>query len=92
MDPASRTATRGGQRVALSTREFEILALLLARAGRVVSRSTILDEVWDGDTNLRSNTIDVHVASLRAKVDRPFGRDSIQTVRGAGYRLDPAGG
>ena len=92
VDPVSRWASRGGQPVALSTREFEILALLLARAGRVVSRSTILDEVWDGDTNLRSNTIDVHVASLRAKVDRPFGRDSIQTVRGAGYRLDPAGG
>ncbi len=47
---------------------------------------------WDGDTDLRSNTIDVHVASLRAKIDRPFGRDSIQTVRGVGYRFDPAGG
>ncbi|MCW2778026.1 MAG: transcriptional regulator [Frankiales bacterium] len=92
VDPDSRTASRAGQPLSLSAREFDILALLVSRAGRVVSRFTILDEVWDGDTDLRSNTIDVHVASLRGKVDRPFRRDSIQTVRGAGYRLDPAGG
>ena len=78
--------------VELSAREFDILALLLDRAGRVVSRYTILDEVWDGDTDLRSNTIDVHVAALRGKIDRPFGRASIETVRGVGYRFDPAGG
>lgn len=78
--------------VTLSAREFDILALLLDRAGQVVTRYAILDHVWDGDTDLRSNTIDVLVASLRAKIDRPFGRNSIQTVRGVGYRLDPAGG
>jgi two-component system, OmpR family, response regulator len=92
LDPVSRTVSRDRRPVVLSAREFDILALLLQRAGQVVSRFTILDEVWDGDTDLRSNTIDVHVAGLRAKVDRPFGRSSIQTVRGAGYRLDPAGG
>ena len=92
LDPMSRTVSRARRPVAVSVREFDILALLLSRAGRVVSRFDILDEVWDGDTDLRSNTIDVHVASLRAKIDRPFGRASIQTVRGAGYRLDPSGG
>ena len=92
VDPATREVSRARQPVAVSAREFDILALLLGRAGQVVSRFTILDEVWDGDTDLRSNTIDVHVASLRAKIDRPFGRCAIETVRGVGYRLDPAGG
>lgn len=92
LDPASRQVHRAHEPVTLSAREFDILALLLGRAGTVVSRYTILDEVWDGDTDLRSNTIDVHVASLRAKIDRPFGRNSIEAVRGVGYRFDPAGG
>lgn len=92
LDPASRQVSRGHVPVTLSAREFDILALLLDRAGQVVTRYAILDHVWDGDTDLRSNTIDVLVASLRAKIDRPFGRNSIQTVRGVGYRLDPAGG
>ena len=55
--------------------------------GRVVTRFHILDAVWDGETDLRSNAIDVHVAKLRAKVDKPFGRDSIRTVRGIGFSL-----
>ena len=59
------------------------------RAGRHPLQ--ILDEVWDGETDLRSNVIDVHIANLRAKVDRPFGRSSIETLRGAGYRLAAAG-
>lgn len=92
LDPATRTVRRGHVDVRVSAREFDVLALLLRRAGEVVTRYAILDGVWDGDTDLRSNTIDVHVASLRAKIDRPFGRDSITTVRGVGYRLDPAGG
>jgi two-component system, OmpR family, response regulator len=71
-----------------TTREFDILWLLASRAGKVVSRFTILDEVWDGETDLRSNVIDVHLAAIRAKVDRPFGTSSITTVRGAGYRLE----
>ena len=53
------------------------------------SRFTILDEVWDGETDLRSNVIDVHLASIRAKIDRPFGTSTITTLRGAGYRVDP---
>jgi two-component system OmpR family response regulator len=92
VDPVARRVERAGIDIELSTREFDILLLLVQRAGQVVSRYTILDEVWDGDTDLRSNVIDVHVATLRSKVDKPFGRAAIQTVRGAGYRVDPAGG
>ena len=89
VDPAARRATRDGLDVRLSPREFDILVLLARSAGRVVDRYTILDEVWDDQTDLRSNSIDVHVASLRAKLDRPFDHPMITTVRAAGYRLDP---
>lgn len=88
LDPDSRRTTRGDAEIELSVREFDILRLLMERAGRVVTRFTILDEVWDGETDLRSNVIDVHVASLRAKIDRPFGTETITTLRGSGYRID----
>ena len=88
LDPASRRVTRGGAPIEISAREFDILQLLLERAGKVVTRYTILDEVWDGEADLRSNVIDVHVASLRAKIDRPFGTSTITTLRGVGYRVD----
>lgn len=88
LDPERRTATRGGTPVELSAREFDVLALLARRAGRCVTRFQILDEVWDGETDVRSNVIDVHIANLRAKVDKPFGRTSIRTLRGAGYTFD----
>ncbi len=87
IDRARRAVTRAGRVVALTAREFDVLALLAGRAGRVVTRFEILDEVWDGETDLRSNVIDVYIANLRAKVDRPFGRTSIETLRGTGYRL-----
>ncbi len=89
VDPVSRRVTRAGQQLELSAREFDILHLLASRAGQVISRFTILDEVWDGETDLRSNVIDVHLASIRAKIDRPFGTSTISTVRGAGYRVEP---
>ena len=89
VDPAARTVSRAGVPVELSAREFDVLHLLVSRSGQVVSRYTILDEVWDGETDLRSNVIDVHLASIRAKIDRPFGTSTIATVRGAGYRVDP---
>ncbi len=92
VDPAARQATRAGQLLTLSAREFDILTVLLEHAGQFVSRYTILEEVWDGNTDVASNVIDVHIAKLRAKVDTPFGRIAIQTARGVGYRLDPAGG
>ncbi|MEO5662108.1 MAG: response regulator transcription factor [Nocardioides sp.] len=91
VDPAARRVSRAGSEIELSAREFDILHLLVSRAGQVVSRFTILDEVWDGETDLRSNVIDVHLAAIRAKIDRPFGTHTITTLRGAGYRVDPAG-
>ncbi len=87
LDPQARRTARGGVEIELSAREFAILQLLMERAGQLVTRQNILDEVWDGETDLRSNAIDVHVASLRAKIDRPFGTETIKTLRGAGYRL-----
>lgn len=89
LDPTARRVTRGGAGIDLSAREFSILQLLLERTGQLVTRDAILEEVWDGDTDLRSNVIDVHVASLRAKIDRPFGTATITTLRGAGYRVEP---
>jgi two-component system, OmpR family, response regulator len=88
LDPRARRTTRRGIEIDLSAREFDILQLLLRQCGQLVTRLNILDEVWDGETDLRSNVIDVHVASLRAKIDRPFGTETITTLRGAGYRID----
>jgi two-component system OmpR family response regulator len=89
VDPSARRVRRGEVEIELSAREFDILHLLVSRAGQVVTRFTILDEVWDGETDLRSNVIDVHIASVRAKIDRPFGTDTITTLRGVGYRAEP---
>ena len=88
LDTGARRVTKAGAEVELSAREFDILWLLASRAGRVVSRYAILEEVWDGETDIRSNVIDVHLGAIRAKVDKPFGTSSITTVRGAGYRLE----
>jgi two-component system OmpR family response regulator len=88
LDPQARRTMRDGVEIELSAREFAILQLLMERSGQLVTRLNILDEVWDGETDLRSNVIDVHVASLRGKIDRPFGTDTITTLRGAGYRVD----
>lgn len=92
VDPAARRVVRGRHEVALSAREFDVLVVLIERAGAAVSRYTILEEVWDGESDISSNVIDVHVARLRAKIDTPFARSAITTLRGVGYRLDPAGG
>src|SRR4051794_24817229 len=89
IDGQRRTVSRGGQPVELTAREFDVLVLLAARAGKVVTRFDILEEVWDGEADLRSNVIDVYIANLRAKLDKPFARTSIQTLRGVGYRLEP---
>jgi DNA-binding response OmpR family regulator len=87
IDRNRRSVTRAGVSVELTAREFDLLFLLASRAGQVVTRLEILDDVWDGETDLRSNAIDVHIAKLRAKIDRPFGTTSIETLRSAGYRL-----
>ena len=87
LDPASREAWRGDVRLELSAREFALLAELVRHAGQVLSRSHLLDHVWDVAYEGDSNVVDVYVRYLRLKVDRPFGRASLETVRGAGYRL-----
>ena len=92
VDPVSRRVFRGGVEIGLSAREFDILHLLASHAGQVVTRLNILDEVWDGETDLRSNVIDVHLAAIRSKIDKPFGADTITTIRGVGYRLESTTG
>jgi two-component system OmpR family response regulator len=87
LDPASMTATRNGVEVKLSTKEFALLETLMRRAGQVVSRYALLEHAWDYGYESRSNVVDVYIRYLRKKIDRPFGTDTIETVRGAGYRF-----
>jgi two-component system OmpR family response regulator len=87
LDPASREAWRGDTQLSLTMREFSLLETLMRSPGRVVGRFELLEHVWDQSYEHRSNVIEVYVGYLRDKVDRPFGRRSIETVRGAGYRL-----
>ncbi|HEX6263090.1 MAG TPA: response regulator transcription factor [Actinomycetota bacterium] len=87
LDPGARRAWRGDQEVALTARELSLLELLLRRKGQVVSKREILEHVWDDRFEGNPNIVEVYVRHLRNKLDRPFGRDSIRTVRGAGYRV-----
>jgi two-component system, OmpR family, response regulator len=89
LDPATRTVTRAGRPVELSVREFGLLEFLMRRAGEVVSRSSILEHCWDVNYDGFSNVVDVYVRYLRKKLEQPFGRPLIRTVRGVGYALDP---
>jgi len=92
LDPATRRVARGDADIALSVREFALLETLMRHPGQVLDRLQLLDHVWDGEYENRSNVIDVYIRYLREKVDRPFGVESIETVRGAGYRLRADGG
>ena len=92
LDPATRTVSRGNAVISLTPRQFALLELLLRHRGEVLSRTTIIDHVWDFAYDGTSNVVDVYIRYLRDKVDRPFGRHSIETVRGAGYRLRADGG
>jgi two-component system OmpR family response regulator len=92
LDPAARRAWRGDREIALSAKEFALLETLMRRPGEVLSRLELLERAWDFGYENRSNVIDVYVRYLREKVDRPFGVESIETVRGAGYRLREDGG
>jgi len=87
LDPARRTVLRDGVPVALSAKEFTLLYELMRHPGEVLSRTHLIDHVWDSAYEGGSNVVDVYVRYLREKLDRPFGRESIQTVRGAGYRM-----
>lgn len=92
LDPASRQVWRGEVEVELTARELSLLEFLLRHAGRVVSKREILEHVWDFDFEGDSNIVEVYVRHLRNKLDRPFARAAIETLRGQGYRLDPQGG
>ena len=87
MDPAARLVHRGGQLVDLTSKEFAVLEYLARRCGDVVSKADLLGHVWDFAYEGDVNVVEVHISNLRAKIDKPFRRRSIQTVRGAGYRL-----
>ncbi|MEN3280019.1 MAG: two-component system, OmpR family, response regulator, partial [Solirubrobacteraceae bacterium] len=90
LDLAHHTARRGDVEFELSTKELQLLEVFMRRPGRVLSRYDLLEGAWDMDYENRSNVVDVYVRYLRDKIDRPFGVESIETVRGAGYRLRAA--
>ncbi len=87
MDLLARTVKRGGEDVLLQPREFRLLEFLMRHAGQVVTRTMLLEKVWDYHFDPQTNVIDVHISRLRSKIDKPFGSTMLHTVRGAGYRL-----
>ncbi len=92
LDPAGRVVRRGVSEILLSAKEFALLETFMRRPGQVLSRLHLLEHAWDFAYENRSNVVDVHVRHLRRKIDEPFGRRSLETVRGAGYRLRADGG
>ena len=92
LDPAAHRAWRGDKQLDLTAREVSVLEYFLRHAGEVVSKREILEHVWDDDFEGDPNIVEVYVRYLRKKIDIPFGRSSIETVRGAGYRLAASGG
>jgi two-component system OmpR family response regulator len=91
-DPAGRRCWRGDTEIALTTKEFGLLELLMRRPGAVLTRELLMEHCWDFAYESRSNVVDVHIRALRDKIDRPFAVHSIETVRGIGYRLRTDGG
>ncbi len=87
LDASTHRVWRGEQEITLTAKEFALLEAFMRRPGEVLSRFTLLEQGWDGAYENRSNVVDVHLSQLREKIDRPFGRHSIETVRGVGYRL-----
>ena len=92
LDRSSRRCRRGMTEIELTPREFSLLELLMSRPGQIISKRFAMDEVWDPALADDSNVLEVYIRYLRRKVDMPFGRGAIGTVRGVGYRLDPNGG
>jgi two-component system OmpR family response regulator len=91
LDPATRQVWRGEDEISLSAREFALLEAFMRRPSEVLSRFHLLEHVWDYEYENRSNVVDSYVRYLRNKIDRPYGTHSIETVRGAGYRLRKEG-
>jgi DNA-binding response OmpR family regulator len=92
LDPASRRCFRGEEKIELSPRQFSLLEYLMRHKGEACPKSEILDHVWDQAFDGDPNIVEVYIRSLRRKLDIPFGRQALQTVRGSGYRVDPDGG
>ena len=92
IDPIGRRVRRGEREVTLTARQFDVLEFLIRRAGQVVTKQEILNGVWQYDFEGDINIVEVYIRRLRAAIDEPFGRKSIETIRGAGYRLDADGG
>ena len=91
LDPATHQVWRAGHEIDLSAKEFALLETMMRRPGQALSRYQLLEHAWDGGYESRSNIVDVYVRYLREKVDRPFARETIETVRGVGYRLNADG-
>jgi len=87
MDLLARTVRRAGKNILLQPREFRLLECLMRNAGRVVTRTMLLEKVWDYHFDPQTNVIDVHISRLRGKIDKDFEEPLLHTVRGAGYRL-----
>jgi two-component system OmpR family response regulator len=87
LDPATRGVCRGSTAIALSAKEFALLETFMRRPDQVLTRYDLLEHAWDFAYENRSNVVDVYIRRLRAKIDEPFGRETLETVRGAGYRL-----
>ncbi|MCW2764698.1 MAG: response regulator receiver [Nocardioides sp.] len=92
LDPRTRSVQRAGVDISLTPREFGLLHFLMRHRGDVVSKTEILQSVWDMNYDGDDNVVEVYVGYLRRKIDQPFGRKAIETVRGAGYRLEGSGG
>ena len=92
LDPATRAVSRGSTSIELTAREFAVLEYLMRRRGEVVSKRDVIENVWDYDFEGDPNIVEVYVRHLRNKLDRPFGREAIETLRGFGYRLADDGG
>ncbi|MGS0686303.1 response regulator transcription factor [Nakamurella sp. GG22] len=92
LDPAARLAARGDTAIPLTAREFSLLEYLMRRSGEVISRLDLLEHVWEAHGTGEANVVEVYIGYLRRKIDAPFGRAAVTTVRGVGYRLEADGG
>jgi len=88
LNPLKRTVTRGGRRIDLQPQEFRLLEYMVRHAGQVVTRTMLLENVWEFHFDPRTSVVETHISRLRAKIDRDFDRELIHTVRGSGYSLD----